>query len=191
MKKLYSTSRLILKVLEPEESCRVLNFYTEGREVFDAVEEVKPPAFYTGQYHKTALSYEKYAFENESYMRYYIFCADDSDTIIGTVSFSHIMKGVYNSCIIGYKFLPRFQKQGYATEAVSRLIEAIFTENGIHRIEAFVLPDNYDSIRLLTRLGFKFEGLAESVILLRDGYTDHKRYALVSIQTSVPVSKLT
>lgn len=176
----YETRRLNLKVLGESFAPEVLQFYLSGRRVFDAVESPKSISYYTFEYQSAALKGEYNAFLNGMYMRYFFFVKDEPDKIIGTASFSNIIRGAYHSCVLGYKLLPEYQKQGYALEAVSRLVTAVFEEEKLHRIEAYTLPDNINSISLLTRLGFEFESLAKSVLLLRSGYTDHRRYVLIN-----------
>ena len=176
----YETRRLNIRVLDAKYAPEVLDFYAAGRDVFDAVESPKNINYYTLEYQNAALQGEYNAFLNGAYMRYFFFAKEDPDKIIGTASFSNIIRGAYHSCMLGYKLLPEYQKRGYALEAVSRLIKAVFEEEKLHRIEAYTLPDNINSISLLTRLGFDFEGLARSVIFLKDGYTDHRRYVLIN-----------
>lgn len=176
----YETPRLQLKVLNETYATQVLWFCSEGRSTFSRVEPVKPAGFYTAGYQAAILRGEYKSCLMGTYIRYYMFHAAAPDRIIGTVSFSNIQKDPYNSCILGYKLLPEFQGQGYAFEALECLISAIFSENDLHRIEAFVLPDNHASIKLLKRLRFQSEGIARSVIKLKNGFTDHLRYSLIN-----------
>lgn len=176
----YETERLSLQVLNENYAGHSLEFYSAGSRLFNQVEPAKPIDFYTMNYQRVLLRSEYESFLNGSYLRYYFYRLNDPDRIIGTASFSHIDKGVYRSCILGYKLLPEFHKQGYALEALAALISAIFAEDRIHRIEAFVLPDNRPSINLLTRLGFECEGTARSVIRLNTGFVDHLRYVLIN-----------
>lgn len=176
----YETSRLKLTVLNESYADCALRFYTEGRDVFDAIEPAKTANYYTTEFQKANLQNEFNAFLNGAYMRYFWFAKEKPGQIIGTASFSNFLRGAYRSCHLGYKLLPEFQKRGYALEAVSRLVTAIFDEEHMHRIEAYTLPDNISSISLLTRLGFEFECTARSVIMLKDGYTDHNRYVMIN-----------
>ena len=176
----YNTDRLQLRILDDMNAERVLEFYTNGKESFNAVEPPKTADFYTIPYQSAILKSEFSGFLRGTYARYYIFHISNPNIIIGTVSFSNILRGPYNSCIIGYKLLPEYRGKGYASEAVSRLISAVFSENFIHRIEAYVLPSNTASIKLLAGLGFTCEGVARSVIKLSDGYRDHNRYVLIN-----------
>jgi RimJ/RimL family protein N-acetyltransferase len=59
---------------------------------------------------------------------------------------------------IGFAFLPRFWSQGYAYESASAVLNYGRDALGIRRVLAITSPDNEASIRLLTRLGFSYEG---------------------------------
>ncbi len=77
-------------------------------------------------------------------------------TAIGTVSAHRRRPGVYE---ISYLLARRHWGQGYAREAVSRLIDLLIEEEGARRIFADTDPENAGSIALLERLGFRREGL--------------------------------
>ncbi len=178
----YTTNRLSIRTLFESDAQAVLDFYKQGSNIFIPIEPPKPQGFYTHQYQRILLTAEHNAFLDGTSFRYFVFLTNHPDTIIGTVSFSNIIKGAYHSCILGYKFLPEYKGNGYATESVSRMITALFEENHMHRIEAFTLPHNLPSVSLLLRLGFRFESIAHSIIKLESGYTDHNRYILINPQ---------
>jgi RimJ/RimL family protein N-acetyltransferase len=58
---------------------------------------------------------------------------------------------------IGFAFLPEFRGQGYAYESASAVMAYGKGTFGLKRIVAITSPDNYDSARLLEKLGFSFE----------------------------------
>jgi RimJ/RimL family protein N-acetyltransferase len=58
---------------------------------------------------------------------------------------------------IGFAFLPKFWGKGYAYESASAVMAYGKRHLGLHRIVAITTPDNYDSAKLLEKLGFKFE----------------------------------
>jgi len=60
---------------------------------------------------------------------------------------------------VGYAFLPEFCGQGYAREAVAATLAHGRRAFGLKRIVAITAPDNESSIRLLEKLGFRFERL--------------------------------
>lgn len=58
---------------------------------------------------------------------------------------------------IGYAFLPRFWSKGYAFEAASAVLALGRETLGLKRIVAITAPDNHSSIRVLHKLGLRFE----------------------------------
>jgi RimJ/RimL family protein N-acetyltransferase len=62
---------------------------------------------------------------------------------------------------IGFAFLPDFWGKGLAFEAASAVIDNARERLKLTRVLAIVNPDNQSSIKLLQRLGFKFERLVK------------------------------
>ena len=58
---------------------------------------------------------------------------------------------------IGYGMLPEFRGKGYAFEATKAVFDHGYEDLKLDKIVAIVNPDNVRSIRLLTKLGLKFE----------------------------------
>ncbi|HEY2291546.1 MAG TPA: GNAT family N-acetyltransferase, partial [Thermoanaerobaculia bacterium] len=58
---------------------------------------------------------------------------------------------------IGFALLPGFWGQGYAYEAASAVMEHAKEALGLKRIVAITNPENHSSIRLLEKLGLKFD----------------------------------
>lgn len=60
---------------------------------------------------------------------------------------------------IGYAFLPKFWSKGYAIEAAQGVMKFAKEVIGLKRVVAIVDPANAGSIRVLEKLGMKFEKL--------------------------------
>jgi RimJ/RimL family protein N-acetyltransferase len=60
---------------------------------------------------------------------------------------------------IGYAFLPRFRARGYAYEAAAAVMRHAREALGLRRVLAIVNPDNAGSIKVLEKLGMKFDRL--------------------------------
>jgi RimJ/RimL family protein N-acetyltransferase len=58
---------------------------------------------------------------------------------------------------LGFAFLPAFWGQGYAREAASAVMEHGRKALGLGRLVAITTPGNESSIRLLEKVGFRFE----------------------------------
>lgn len=68
---------------------------------------------------------------------------------------------------IGYAFLPQYGGQGYAYEAAQGVL-AHARELGLTRLVATVVPENAASIRLLEKLGLRFERTFQAPDSTRD-----------------------
>jgi RimJ/RimL family protein N-acetyltransferase len=68
---------------------------------------------------------------------------------------------------IGFAFLPDFRGKGYAREAAAAVLEHARSAFGLRRLVAITSPDNEASIRLLEKLGLRFEA---RMILAGDGH---------------------
>jgi len=81
------------------------------------------------------------------------------------------------SAQIGYTLSPTSRGQGFATEAVSAVLERL-RGTGISTYRASVDPANAGSIRLLDRLGFSYLGRTERSALVRGEWVDDDHYEL-------------
>lgn len=81
--------------------------------------------------------------------------------------------------MIGYTLDPRYQGRGYATEAVSGVIDWLFRRRRVHRIAATIDPRNLTSARVLERCGFEYVGTARSSALMRGEWQDDARFSLL------------
>ena len=73
---------------------------------------------------------------------------------------------------IGYSFNPNFWGNGYATEAIRRLLGFLFRDLRVHRVFATCGPDNLNSLAVLTRGGFILEGRMRDHKLVRGNWRD-------------------
>jgi RimJ/RimL family protein N-acetyltransferase len=62
---------------------------------------------------------------------------------------------------VGYAFLERHWSRGYAVEAAAATVEYGLKKVGLKRVVAITAPDNQGSIRVLERIGLRFEGMIE------------------------------
>lgn len=175
----YRTARLSLKLLTPDHYREVLAFQIRNKEIFEKYEPTRPDNFYTLSYQHTLLKYEYKLALKLSTVRFYAFLRENPDTIIGTVCLHDILRGAYSCCEIGYKFDSAYWHQGYAREALEKIIQIAFYDLNLHRIFARVVPENKPSIRLLHSLDFLEEGLERASLQIQGEWTDHLRFARI------------
>ena len=80
-----------------------------------------------------------------------------ADDLIGDCV-SKVDGGDARQAEIGFTLSRAYQGEGYAAEAVSRLLDWAFGELGLHRVVAITDQRNEPSSRLLERLGMRREG---------------------------------
>jgi [ribosomal protein S5]-alanine N-acetyltransferase len=82
--------------------------------------------------------------------------ADDAPVLVGGGgTLGPPVEGIVE---IGYSVLPSFQRQGYATEMMTAIVEWVARDPRILQITAETATDNVPSRRLLSRLGFREAG---------------------------------
>ncbi len=172
-----TTDRLILKVLDERFAIPLLNFLEGGRLIFEKYEAMKSSLFYTVPFQEHILKSEYEASKQKTYLRYYIFEKENTDKIIGTVSFGNVLPEPYLCCNLGYKISPAHSRRGYCTEAVAAAVSAAYAYLDIHRINAFVQESNFASIRVLEKCGFALEGKCIKNLRVNGKWTDHLLYA--------------
>lgn len=65
---------------------------------------------------------------------------------------------------LGYTIAPQFARQGYATEAVTGLLQWLQTKKQARLIKADVEVGNVASAKLLEKLGFQYLGLVDNLL---------------------------
>ena len=81
--------------------------------------------------------------------------------------------------MIGYTLAPRHQGKGYATEAVTGLLDWLIAR-GVHRVAATLDPLNLASARVLERCGFRYTGTARAAALVRGAWEDDARFEVLA-----------
>lgn len=80
----------------------------------------------------------------------------DTPNLIGDCAY-HILADDPNQAEIGFTLARTHQGQGFAFEAVSRLLAFLFEELRLHRLQATCDVENLASIKLLDQLGMRRE----------------------------------
>jgi [ribosomal protein S5]-alanine N-acetyltransferase len=110
--------------------------------------------------------------------RYILRVANETQHFIGMAGIN-FGKPKYFNAEIWYRFHPNFWNKGYATEAVTALLDFGFNELKLHRIEAGVVIENTASIHVLEKTGFLREGQHRKLIPIRGEWKDNFSYAIL------------
>lgn len=114
--------------------------------------------------------------ESDSAYPFFVFRAQD-ERFIGAITLSNVRRGVAQAGSVGYWTGSPYIRQGYMTAALSALMPFAYGHLHLHRVEAACLPVNLASIRLLTKCGFRQEGLARRYLKINGRWEDHLLFA--------------
>jgi RimJ/RimL family protein N-acetyltransferase len=80
---------------------------------------------------------------------------------------------------IGITLSRAFQGQGFATEALSTLLDYVFLRGRLHRVQADTDPRNTAAWRLLERLGMRREARCRQSLWFKGRWADEFLYAIL------------
>lgn len=98
----------------------------------------------------------------------------------GQLNVSNMTYGSLSSATIGYWVSQRFAGKGLTPTAVALATDHVFFELGLHRMEICIRPENTPSLRVVEKLGFRYEGLRRRYIHINGEWRDHFTFALVA-----------
>ena len=119
----------------------------------------------------------------------YAIVLKNSGKMIGTCGFTRIVP-LDNKAEIGYVINPEYQGQGFATEAVKRVISFGFEEIGFERIEARYILGNDSSLKLMQKVKMTHEGVIRHGVKAKGKYHDVGICSILSDEYYKTTSKI-
>jgi [ribosomal protein S5]-alanine N-acetyltransferase len=180
------TARLAVRLARPGMEAALARFLRENYR--GHLEHWSPPAapnFFTDGFWRERLAVAVEEFHAGRAARFVLQVRDDaaappaeSAAIIGTCNYTHIVRGPFLACNLGYQIARAEQGRGLMTEALRATNAFMFDRLRMHRIMASYRPENERSARVLERLGFVREGLARDYLFIDGAWRDHVLTAL-------------
>jgi len=106
------------------------------------------------------------------------FVMEDDGELAGQLNVWGIARGSLASATIGYWVSERFAGRGITTASVALATDVCFDEMRLHRMEICIRPENQASLRVVEKLGFRYEGLRRRFIHINGDWRDHYAFAL-------------
>jgi ribosomal-protein-alanine N-acetyltransferase len=106
------------------------------------------------------------------------FVIEVQGVVQGQLNVANIMYGSVSSAVIGYWVSPEIAGRGVAPTSVALVTDYLMNQVGLHRVEIDVRPENTASLRVIEKLGFRYEGVKQRYIHINGDWRDHYIFAL-------------
>lgn len=106
------------------------------------------------------------------------FAIEYNGEFAGQLNVSSISYGSLSSAAIGYWVSERFAGKNITPTAVALATDHCFFSVGLHRMEICIRPENGPSLRVVEKLGFRYEGIRRRFIHINGDWRDHFCFAL-------------
>ncbi len=173
------TSRITLRLLEPQQAELMVRFRVENRIYLKPWEPRRPAEFFTRGFWELQLRHAIQEFREQKSASFVILDLDEKE-VFGVCNYTNILKGGFLACYLGYSLAARHQGKGIMHEALLSTNDYVFGSLGLHRIMANYMPSNRRSARVLDKLGFVIEGHARDYLQIDGRWEDHVLTALIN-----------
>jgi len=101
------------------------------------------------------------------------------DEYVGTLG-TYNTNWVDRKVALGYWIASKYQGRGIMTDACRLLIDHVFDELKLNRLEIYCAPGNVKSCAIPKRLGFQLEGVLRDAQCLAGKYLDSNLFAMLA-----------
>jgi len=108
------------------------------------------------------------------------FVIEYQNQLVGQLNVSNILYGSVSSAIMGYWISPEFAGRNITPTAVALAIDYLLSIVGLHRVEIDIRPENLASLRIVEKLGLRYEGLKKGFIHINGDWRDHYVFAVTA-----------
>ena len=187
--RLLLTPRLRLVAADESLGAALAEFHDRNRAHLAPWDPPTEPGFYTAAVQTRRLRNAAAAFAAGTGFRYLLQPIGDTQRVIGTVHFSNIVRGAFQSCSLGYALDQAFEGQALMTEALRCAIGEMFSPRvNVHRIQAAYRPENWRSAEVLKRLNFHDVGVCPDYLFIDGLWRTHRLVALLNKDFVEPVA---
>lgn len=169
---IFETARIQGFLLEEKHATSLHKYYTQNAEHLAPWEPDRPDGFHSLEsWNERVVDFRR---EQDAGVALRVLAFQpQSDDLVGVCFFTNITRGVFQACNVGYSISQEYGGKGLMTEIVDASVDYVFQELGLHRVMANYVPENEGSARLLEKLGFVKEGLAQSYLKIGGRWRDH------------------
>lgn len=168
-----TTERLRLVLMAPGHGTLLAAFFRRNDQHLAPWDPPRPAGITQADYWETECERAAEDFDGGAVVRWLMLPRERAQPVIGRINFTQIVRGPFQSCMLGYAVDAAHEGQGLMREALEAAIAHMFNSMRLHRIQANYVVDNARSGGLLARLGFAREGLARNYLFINGAWRDH------------------
>jgi [ribosomal protein S5]-alanine N-acetyltransferase len=98
----------------------------------------------------------------------------------GEINLNSVQRGPFQNAYVGYWIDEARAGQGYMPESVVVVTKFAFEDLHLHRLQVAIIPRNASSRRVMEKLCFREEGIADRYLEINGVWEDHVRFAITS-----------
>jgi ribosomal-protein-serine acetyltransferase len=102
--------------------------------------------------------------------------------VVGLEALAHL----HQSAELGYWLRADGVRRGYMTEAARATVIWAFKRLNAHRVRVAAATDNFASLGVIRRVGFRFEGIAREAERCQGRWLDHAIFGLIATDPIAP-----
>ena len=103
---------------------------------------------------------------------------NQTEDITGVFNINEIIRGFFQNAYLGFYAVADYAGQGYMSAGLKLVLQHVFEEMGLHRLEANIQPGNTLSINLVKNNRFRQEGYSPHYLKVNNKWCDHERWAI-------------
>lgn len=174
------TDRLLLRILRPSYAPYVADYLIRNRAFHKPFHQKQDDSYFSAAEQREYLRSDLNRYYDDRQYAFWISYKDESDRIIGRLSFSSVIRGALSSCLVGYHLDKDEVGKGLMSEAIKAGCKYMFEVQKLHRIQADIMPSNLRSQTTAVTCGFRRQGLNERYMNIDGEWRDHYVYARIN-----------
>lgn len=169
--------RVYIRPIKLDDAEALYELRTQNQDFFQPFEPIRAKLVTSVEDTQNAIRDDILRWQDKTGYTFGIFLRETNE-LLGRVSLSNIVYGAWKNCTIGYFLDQAHNGKGYTTEAVTLAVGFALEDGGLHRVQAAVMPWNIRSVRVVEKVGFRFEGLSKWYLQINGKWEDHNIYAI-------------
>lgn len=101
-----------------------------------------------------------------------------NNVIAGVFNINEIVRGCFQNAFLGFYAVSGFENQGAMSAGLKLVLKYAFQELKLHRIEANIQPENTQSINLVKKNKFRYEGFSPRYLKINNEWCGHEHWAI-------------